>query len=260
MMICCIFNNKLNYMKENKIIFISCLLFIIGLSVALFITQKYWHKISHNTTTKNYSTFPYKEGVIYGIDVSHYQGSIDWQTLATKEKISFVYIRSSYGLQTDNKFATNYKGATQNGFKIGIYHFYRYWESVKAQFNVFKNLYLSHTTELIPVLDIEKNTPKLPTKIADSVALFIRLCEQELQVTPIIYSGNNFYERYLMPQFETNMKWIANYSECPAFSKTTTLFQIWQFSNKKQLCGIPEYVDMDILMNGTTLNDIQKSK
>src|SRR4030095_14205821 len=67
-----------------------------------------------------------------GIDVSHWQGSINWTSVAGAGK-TFVFIKSTCsdgstggaanGNYTDSQFSTNAAGATAAGLKIGVYHF-----------------------------------------------------------------------------------------------------------------------------------------
>ena len=64
----------------------------------------------------------YKEG----IDVSHYQGEIDWQEVVRNEQISYVYIKATEGASlVDEYYLQNLEGARRVGLSVGSYHFYR---------------------------------------------------------------------------------------------------------------------------------------
>src|SRR5215467_14678034 len=62
--------------------------------------------------------------VVNGIDVSHFQGSIDWEEVAA-QGIGFAFVKATDGLGTDPAFATNWSGANQAGILRGAYHFFR---------------------------------------------------------------------------------------------------------------------------------------
>lgn len=64
------------------------------------------------------------DNLIEGIDVSRYQGEIDWHQVANENVISFVYIKATEGSDmTDSRFAENFKGAREVGLRVGAYHF-----------------------------------------------------------------------------------------------------------------------------------------
>lgn len=213
------------------------------------------------------TTFKYKPNVLYGIDISKYQ-DLNWKCLSEKEKISFVYVRASYGEDNvEPKVADHVKNADKFGFPVGLYHFFVYNHSVNAQFRNFDTIYSKYRTSLIPVLDIEEHgmpnnynrTRGFQKRMSDSVKKFLKLFVEKHpnDPKPIIYSGQTFYTHYLNSSFKDYQLWIANYGERPQTEETKN-YWIWQFSDSMRLCGINGNVDMDVLNDGITIEMLLK--
>jgi len=81
---------------------------------------------------------------IYGIDISRYNGKIDWDKLVAegqinKKPISFIYIKATEGKNLkDSKFKSNWRHAKKKGILRGAYHFYRPEVNSEQQFKNFK--------------------------------------------------------------------------------------------------------------------------
>ena len=96
---------------------------------------------------------------IYGIDISHHQGKIDWAKVNNWEghKINFVYIKATEGATfIDHMYESNIKGARENGFLIGSYHYFRTTSSPEKQFNNFITVVDKDLQDLIPLIDVEE--------------------------------------------------------------------------------------------------------
>jgi lysozyme len=189
---------------------------------------------------------------VFGIDVSEYQGKIDWDLVKTVEDsfpVSFVFIRATAGKdKVDARFAENWKNA-HNKLIRGAYHYYRPNENSIQQADLFiQNVKLA-PGDLPPVLDIE-NLPK--TQSIESLKLGLRRwlnkIEQHYKVRPIIYSGERYYKDFLKKDFPEYTVWIANYNFWVESIPPDWLF--WQFSEKSRVNGIQGNVDVNIY-NGT---------
>lgn len=109
-----------------------------------------------------YGDASYPEGYeIHGIDISHYQGTIDWEKLRNngmieKCPVRFVMIKATEGAsRLDHRFADNFYQAREYGFIRGAYHFWSTRSTSEAQAAYFiKNVNLEEG-DLPPVLDIE---------------------------------------------------------------------------------------------------------
>lgn len=186
---------------------------------------------------------------VFGIDVSHYQGKIDWNELQAAEEdfpLHFIFIRATAGKdKTDKRFKKNWQHSKENGYLRGAYHYYRPDENSIAQADNFIKTVKLQKGDLPPVLDIEK----VPRKQGiDSLKVGLRRwldkVEAHYGVQPIIYSGESFYTDFLKEEFNEYTFWIANYSFFEEAIKKE--WQFWQFTDKAQINGINGNVDVNI--------------
>jgi len=180
---------------------------------------------------------------VFGIDVSHHNGFIDWESLKLNHpEIEFAYIRCVVGQgRVDNKYVKNVQGAKKVGIKTGAYVYYYANRNSRAQFNNFKNQVLMSQHELVPVLDIEKPSKYGPDNLRKGLANWLELVENEYGVRPTLYTNLGYFEQYLFGYFNDYLKWIAAYSRCPS----SVDWDIHQFSEKGIFQGIDGFVDMN---------------
>jgi len=181
------------------------------------------------------------EGKIFGIDVSQYQGTIDWENLEAIEEqfeIKFVVVRATAGSnKVDSKFKKNWKNLTASMYIQGAYHYYRPDENSTDQANNFiKNVKL-RKGHLPPILDIEK-MPKGQSmdKLKEGLQNWLTIVEKQYGVKPIIYTGEKYFEDFLQEDFLNYKFWIANYN--PWKEKIEADYLMWQFTEKAKLHGL----------------------
>tara|TARA_R110000850_G_scaffold80947_1_gene174007 strand:- start:289682 stop:290527 length:846 start_codon:yes stop_codon:yes gene_type:complete len=200
----------------------------------------------------------YKEKTI-GIDVSQYQGDVDWSELKKVDGsfvVDFVIVRSTAGKdKVDEKFNHNWKN-TKGKYIRGAYHYYRPNENSLLQAeNFIKTVKLSKG-DLPPILDIEK-LPK--TQSIDSLKVGLKRwlvkIEKHYKVKPIIYSGESYYNDFLKDEFSEYPFWIANYNFWR--KEMDDDWFLWQFTEKAQVNGIDGLVDVNVF-NGIKLELIDK--
>jgi lysozyme len=199
------------------------------------------------------------EGKIFGIDVSQYQGTIDWDNVEAIEEqfeLKFVIVRATAGSRkVDLKFKKNWKNLTESMYIQGAYHYYRPDENSTDQANNFiKNVKL-RKGHLPPILDIEK-MPKGQSmdKLKEGLQNWLTIVEKHYGVKPIIYTGEKYYEDFLQEDFPSYQFWIANYN--PWKEKIEADYLMWQFTEKAKLHGIDELVDVNVF-NGN-VDDLKK--
>lgn len=199
------------------------------------------------------------EGKIFGIDVSQYQGTIDWENLEAIEEqfeIKFVVVRATAGSKkVDRNFKKNWKNLSSTVYIQGAYHYYRPDENSTDQANNFiKNVKL-RKGHLPPILDIEK-MPKGQSmnKLKEGLQNWLTIVEKQYGVKPIIYTGEKYFEDFLQEDFPNYKFWIANYN--PWKEKIEDEYLMWQFTEKAQLHGINELVDVNVF-NGN-VEDLKK--
>ena len=195
--------------------------------------------------------------VIYGIDVSHHQGKINWEQVA-KGETKFVYIKATEGATfVDPRCRENAKMALQNGLDVGAYHFFRMTSSPKDQFKNFSKVLDSIPFSLVPVLDVEKSDGKKNYEIRAAVDVFVKLVYEKYNIYPMIYGSPETYLYYCSEFVQKHcMFFIGDYHREPVLSKGKT-YTIWQYSTQGRVPGVTHHVDVDMLHKDASLDDIR---
>lgn len=186
---------------------------------------------------------------VFGIDVSHYQGKINWDSLNHGNDsfpLHFVFVRATAGKNViDTEFKTNWKQAKAHGFMRGAYHYYRPDENSIEQAKLFiKNVKLSKG-DLAPVLDIEQvPSGQSMDSLKAGLRKWLREVEGHYGIKPIIYSGESYYNDFLKDEFSDYPFWIANYSFFHKEIRPEWAF--WQFTDKAAIHGIDDNVDINV--------------
>ena len=171
-----------------------------------------------------YGDARYPEGYeIHGIDISHYQGTIDWDALqnAQIEGNPLRFIR-------------------------GAYHFWSNRSSARSQAYYFLKQVHLEDGDLPPVLDIEhKPKGRSVEDFQRDVLTWLHIVEDKYHAKPIIYTYYKFKESYLSaPVFDDYPYWIAHYYVDKVEYKGKWKF--WQHTDAGRLPGIKGYVDFNI--------------
>lgn len=199
-----------------------------------------------------YGDAEYPEGFeIHGIDISHYQGKIDWEQLKNAMikgcPVRFVIIKSTEGSsRLDENFRENFNQARDFGFIRGVYHFWSNKSTAREQAYYFLDQVHLTDGDLPPVLDIEhKPADKSVEDFQRDVLTWLHIVEDKYHVKPIIYTYYKFKEQYLSaPVFEDYPYWIAHYYVDKVQYKGKWKF--WQHTDVGKLPGIKSYVDFNI--------------
>lgn len=195
----------------------------------------------------------------FGVDVSHYQGKIDWtkmHTIYNLYPINFAFIRSTMGTSSiDETFEDNWEGAKKNNILRGAYHFYRPDENSTLQAQNFIAKVKLENGDLPPVLDIE-TLPKTQSmdRLVEGIKNWCKIVEEHYDIKPIIYTSDKYFEDYLQDHFDGYIIWIANYNFWVQEMKGH--WDFWQFTEKATIDGVKRYkVDVNIY-NGT-IDDLE---
>jgi len=203
----------------------------------------------HLSDVRNIQVLENHKGKVIGIDVSEFQGKVDWEEveiLEEKYPVQFVFIRATAGNdRVDRQFKRNWDGAKENKIMRGAYHYYRPNENSIEQANLFIKTVKLKKGDLPPVLDIEK-LPKNQSldSLKKGLKRWLTKVEAHYQVRPIIYSGERYYSDFLKEEFGEYLFWIANYNFYREKIEDDWLF--WQFTEKASLPGIKRRVDVNI--------------
>lgn len=184
-----------------------------------------------------------------GIDVSSYQGNINWEE--TKESIDFAIIRCGFGgnlsSQDDNKYARNTQECERLNIPYGVY-LYSYATTIEEA-----NSEVEHTLRLIkgkkieyPIfLDVESEVQKqLPLEtLNDVVSHYCQKMEEAGYYVGIYANLDWFVNRLNSPKLDQFDHWLAQWSSEPTYTKP---FGMWQYTSKLKITGIDGFVDGDI--------------
>ena len=189
-----------------------------------------------------------------GIDVSKWNGTIDW-TAVKNSGISYVIIRCGYRgssqgtLIADPKFTTNIKGATAAGLKVGVYFFTQAVDEREAVeeasmvLEQIKNYKISY-----PVfLDVEPSGGRADSISSETRTAVCKAFCQTIQgagYTAGIYANKTWLETKLDPGALSAYKiWLAQYASAPTYAGR---YDLWQYRATGKVSGISGNVDMNL--------------
>ncbi len=192
---------------------------------------------------------------IRGIDVSHYQGNIDWAQVAGAG-IKFCYVKATEGsgLQ-DIRFHDYSNGSKAAGLVTGAYHFFRPEVDAEAQAESFLHVVSAlNPGDLPPTLDVEVDAGQSARAIVSGMQTWLEAVENVLGQRPLIYTNPAFWNSKVggSAAFTDYVLWIAQYTLKPAPQVPTGFgdYLIWQFTEQGRVPGIAGNVDLD-RFNGT---------
>lgn len=195
---------------------------------------------------------------IHGIDISHYQGKVFWETIGENTRMAYVYIKATEGGdRIDSKYEENIELANKYGLKVGSYHFYRPKTPQAQQLQNFTTQCRRNQQDLIPMIDIETKAGLSDEAFCDSLFLFLEMVEQHYKQKPLIYTGANFYDRYLLGKLDDYKIMIAQYTEREPVLKDERDITMWQYTGKGHINGIKGYVDKSRFMGKHSMREIR---
>ena len=188
---------------------------------------------------------------IHGIDVSKYQGDIDWDAVAASG-VKFVYIKSTEGGdRVDEKFQANWDGAKRVGIPRGAYHFFYWCRPANEEADWFEKNTPVEVDALPPVLDVEP-TPDSKTcrrhleRDATQADMKVMLEEMERHFgkRPVIYTSVDFYEAILSDgAFSDYPMWVRSTKHHPSVRYGSREWKFWQYQAGGHIPGIAGKVD-----------------
>ncbi len=192
---------------------------------------------------------------VLGIDVSKWNGSIDWNAVKNSG-VSYVIIRCGYrgsstgALIEDPKFASNIKGAKAAGLKVGVYFFSQAVNEAEAveEASMALNLVSGYGLEYPVFLDVEASNGRGDAiDAATRTAVCRAFCAtiQNSGYKAGIYANKTWLTSKINAGSLTDYKiWLAQYASAPSY--TTTRYDMWQYTSKGNISGISGSVDMNI--------------
>jgi lysozyme len=189
-----------------------------------------------------------------GIDVSHWQGVINWAAVAGAG-IAFAYMKATEGRTfVDDRFAANWAAAKANGIARGAYHFGRPGTDPVAQARHFYNTVRPGSGDLPLCLDIEATDSQTPTQVRNWIQRFVTEIKRRMGRPPVIYTGYFFWQDNAgnSPNNYDTMLWMARWSTTPLpLPIAWTNWTFWQYTSTGTVPGVSGNCDRD-RFNGTS--------
>jgi lysozyme len=202
---------------------------------------------------------------VLGLDVSHYQGTVDWAS-AARRGYRFAFMKATEGTAwTDPQFNTNWNGVHTAGLLRGAYHYYEPGSDPQQQAELFLRTVwpddvqpLLAPGDLPPVLDVETTGGQSAAEVVQGIEAWLSLVQQKTLRLPIVYTGREFWDSLGTQQLGGNPLWVAEYgvtapSPLPAGWRH---WQLWQYSQTGSVEGVDGDVDLDVFQG--SLQDLQR--
>lgn len=227
--------------KRNVILFTILVIVLCGVSYAICISKGYL--FLNNPSPSQHP--------IAGVDLSHYQGTVDWEILS-KEDIQFAYIKATEGSShVDEQFAGNWKQAGKTSLKVGAYHFFSFDSPGETQAMNFITSVGIRDGMLPPAIDVEyyadkRNNPPDSKTVQEQLQAMICQIESYYQTTPVIYATEEVWERYLKGHFDDYPIWIRNVITKPKIQEPWTFWQYTNCARLKGYTGEETFIDLNV--------------
>ena len=236
-----------------------CIIIVFSAGFYWFFIRPYAYRWKPCNGEKGYGVCMPTEYDIHGIDVSHYQGNINWEKLANNKEarfpLHFIFMKATEGGDHgDDTFSQNFGQARKYGFIRGAYHYFIPKTDACKQADFFIRTVQLAKGDLPPVLDVETTGKKSDKELKTAVKTWLDRVEAHYGVKPILYTSYKFKLRYLSDSiFNKYPYWIAHYYVDSV--KYENKWHFWQHTDVGNVPGIEKEVDLNVF-NGT-LEELQ---
>ena len=195
---------------------------------------------------------------VHGIDLSHYQGQVFWETVGENTKTAYVYLKATEGGdRIDDFFERNIELAHRYGLKVGSYHFFRPKTDLRRQLKNFMTQCLPGEQDLVPMIDVETLGGMPREEFCDSLMKFLGLVEEIYGQKPLVYTFRNFYNMNLAGVLDDYKLMIAMYTDQePELSDDHDIL-MWQYTQKGRIVGVKGFVDKSRFLGRHGLREIR---
>lgn len=205
-----------------------------------------------------YAFGPSSSNIYDGIDVSGWQGNIDYSEVASSG-IEIVYMKASEGTSfVDPYFNQNYTNAKANGLKVGFYHYLtaRSNSEAVAEANFFVSTISGMTPDCRLAMDFESFGNLSAEEINEIGLTFMQTVESLSGKEMVIYSDTSNASNIFGGGLTNYPLWVAQYEvEEPTPNGNWDSWVGWQYTDAGEISGINGYVDRDRFTDGILLNE-----
>lgn len=191
---------------------------------------------------------------VEGIDVSYYQGTIDWAAVAG-DGIRYAIVRIGDGTYRDPQFARNWSEARAHGLLRGSYQFFRPNVDPLVQADIVVEAVGRLGPGDLPVtIDVEAPSPSVsPAEYTRRIHQWVDRVTEGTGRAPIVYTGRYYWDPYVASSDFTSLPlWHAQYTSasCPNINDRWSDWAFWQYTSSGRVAGISGNVDRN-RWNGT---------
>jgi lysozyme len=190
--------------------------------------------------------------LVHGVDVSRWQGDIDWARLRS-QGANFAFIKATDGGDhLDPMFAKNWKAAADAGIKRGAYHFFYWCRTASSQADWFIRNVPKEPGALPPVIDVEWNhlssCKRRPSRadVLEKMQVFMDRLERHYGQKPIIYVTPDFYDDNLKGAFNGYPFWLRSVAAHPSKRYPGREWAFWQYSGTGLSKGVKGEIDLNV--------------
>jgi GH25 family lysozyme M1 (1,4-beta-N-acetylmuramidase) len=195
---------------------------------------------------------------VQGVDISHYDGKINWPELAKKNSLRFAYMKATEGSSyIDPTFERNWQQSKEAGLIRGAYHVFSFCKSAADQFNLIKERVPKDQDALPIAIDVqwingpairgEEKCNDIPT-VRRSLRHLEQMLRAEFRKTPIIHGFTSTFKD-IIDEFNQNAIWLQDYKKTPNQTGPSLSgknpWSIWQFASNAVLPGINGHIDVN---------------
>jgi len=190
---------------------------------------------------------------VHGIDVSKWQGDINWPT-TKRGGIAFAFIKATEGGDhLDARFAENWANAGRAGMPRGAYHFYYFCRTPQEQARWFMRNVPRDPAALPPVLDVEwnhqsktcKRKPS-PARIRQEMRTWMGLVQRHYGKKPVIYTTVDFYKDNQLQRLSEGEFWLRSVAGHPREVYPGQSWSFWQYTGTGRVPGISGDTDINV--------------
>jgi lysozyme len=175
-----------------------------------------------------------------GIDVSRWQGQIDWQRVKAGG-YRYAFIRATIGDgYVDPRFYANWSAARQAGLLLSAYHVITPNTDAAKQTRRFLDVLDDRAADLPLVIDVERRDGMGAPAITACVRNCARLLQEATARPPIIYTARWYWNSNVLPDsgWRTYDLWVASYTSNPIIPRDWKTWRFWQYSERGRVAGV----------------------
>lgn len=190
---------------------------------------------------------------VHGIDVSKYQGEVDWKK-AQRSGVAFAFIKATEGGdRVDDRFKENWAAARRAGVARGAYHFFYFCRPAIEQARWFMRHVPRESGSLPPVLDMEWNH-KSPTcahyrpeakVVREEMKVFLDRTEKHYGRRPLIYTTVDFYHENELWRLKGEQFWLRSVAGHPSTVYPDRDWTFWQYTGTGVVPGVSGDADIN---------------